>query len=161
MTTHYLSVNGEQLEFDAEPDTPLLYVLRNDFGLNGPRFGCGLAQCGTCTVHLNGTAIRSCVMPVGSVLGKDGNKIITLEGIGTPENPHPIQQAFIDEQAVQCGYCVNGQIMGALDLLRRKPDPTDTEIKKAMTPYLCRCGTHLRVVRAIKRAAKKLGGENL
>lgn len=158
MTGKYISVNGECRSFEADLDTPLLYVLRNELGLNGPRFGCGLAQCGACTVHFNGSAIRACVFPVGSALASDGHSIITLEGIGTPDRPHPIQQAFIDEQAVQCGYCLNGQIMGAVDLLRRNPAPTDEQIKQAMTPYLCRCGTHLRVIRAIKRAAQATGG---
>lgn len=158
MATGHLKVNEELYPFEADLDTPLLYVLRNELELNGPRFGCGLAQCGACTVHFNGSAIRTCVFPVGSALAKDGNEIQTLEGIGTKENPHPIQQAFIDEQAVQCGYCLNGQIMGALDLLNRNSEPDEHEIKQAMTPYLCRCGTHLRVMRAIKRAARNMEG---
>src|SRR5438552_16618815 len=129
---------------------PLLYALRNDLGLHGPTFGCGLAQCGACTVHLDGKAVRSCVMPLAAV---GTQKVVTLEGLGTDELPHPVQQAFIDEQAVQCGYCINGMIMQSAALLMRNPKPTDQQIKAELTNNLCRCGTHLRIVRAVKRAA--------
>jgi nicotinate dehydrogenase subunit A len=129
---------------------PLLYALRNDFGLHGPRFGCGLAQCGACTVHLNGESVRSCVTPVSAAVGKN---IVTLEGLGTSEKLHPLQEAFIVEQAAQCGYCINGMIMQAASLLNKNTRPTVNEIKTAMAANLCRCGTHLRIIRAIQRAA--------
>ncbi|HWP34114.1 MAG TPA: (2Fe-2S)-binding protein [Thermodesulfobacteriota bacterium] len=144
-------VNGVSRTLDVEPDTPLLYVLRNDLGLNGPKFGCGLAQCGACTVIMDGRAIRSCVTPVSRAAGR---RITTLEGLGTPDKPHPIQQAFIEEQAVQCGYCINGMIMTAKAFLDRTPNPTERQIKQALAGNLCRCGTHLRIVRAVQRAAK-------
>jgi nicotinate dehydrogenase subunit A len=130
---------------------PLLYALRDSLALRGPRFGCGLAQCGACTVHIDGKAVRSCVYPVSTV-GK--GKVTTLEGLGSLEHPHPLQQAFIDEQAVQCGYCISGMIMQAKALLDTTPHPTDGQIKDALARNLCRCGTHLRIVRAVKRAAK-------
>jgi nicotinate dehydrogenase subunit A len=130
---------------------PLLYALRDDVGLHGPRFGCGLGQCGACTVLVDGKAARSCVMPVDAMAGK---KIVTLEGLGSPGKPHPLQQAFIAEQAVQCGYCINGMIMQAAALLQTNKKPSEREIKAALAENLCRCGTHLRIVRAIKRAAE-------
>ena len=130
---------------------PLLYALRDDVNLHGPRFGCGLGQCGACTVLVDGKAVRSCVMPVGAMASK---KIVTLEGLGSPGKPHPLQQAFIAEQAVQCGYCINGMIMQAAALLQTNKKPTEQEIKAALAENLCRCGTHLRIVRAIKRAAE-------
>jgi len=145
-----LVVNDKARTLDVDPDTPLLYVLRNDLALHGPRFGCGLAQCGACTVLLEGAAIRSCVTPVSSV---ERRKITTLEGLGSIARPHPIQRAFIEEQAAQCGYCINGMIMTAKALLDKTPDPTDGEIKQALAGNLCRCGTHLRIVRAVRRAA--------
>jgi nicotinate dehydrogenase subunit A len=146
-----LKVNGRTTTIQADdPGMPLLYALRNDLGLHGPRFGCGLAQCGACTVHLNGVAVRSCIMPVSAVAGKD---ITTLEGLGTPEKLHPLQQAFIAEQAAQCGYCINGMIMQAASLLRKNPHPSVSQITAALAGNLCRCGTHLRIVRAIQRAA--------
>ncbi len=145
-----LVVNDRSRTLDVDPDTPLLYVLRNDLALHGPRFGCGLAQCGACTVLLDGVAIRSCVTPVSSV---ERRKITTLEGLGSVARPHPIQSAFIEEQAAQCGYCINGMIMTAKALLDRSPNPTEREIKQALAGNLCRCGTHLRIVRAIRRAA--------
>jgi nicotinate dehydrogenase subunit A len=129
---------------------PLLYALRNDLSLHGPRFGCGLAQCGACTVHLNGDAIRSCVTPVSAAVGKN---IVTLEGLGTREKLHPLQEAFIVEQAAQCGYCINGMIMQAASLLTKNKRPNISEIKTAMAANLCRCGTHLRIIRAIQRAS--------
>jgi nicotinate dehydrogenase subunit A len=146
-----LNVNGQVRVADTDPSTPLLYILRNDLELNGPRFGCGLAQCGACTVIINGKAVRSCVTPVRSV---QNQAITTLEGLGSVAKPHPLQQAFIDEQALQCGYCMNGILMNAKVLLDQNPNPTDDEIKEALDPILCRCGSHLRVIRAIKRAAK-------
>jgi nicotinate dehydrogenase subunit A len=128
----------------------LLYPLRDDLGLHGPRFGCGLAQCGACTVHLDGNPIRSCVFPAVSAVG---HRVVTLEGLGTVDKPHPLQQAFIDEQAVQCGYCINGMIMQSAALLTHNPKPTEQQIKAELANNLCRCGTHLRIVRAVKRAA--------
>jgi nicotinate dehydrogenase subunit A len=130
---------------------PLLYALRNDLDLHGPRFGCGLAQCGACTVHVNGKPVRSCVFPVSKAAG---TAILTLEGLGTPEKLHPLQQAFIEEQAVQCGYCINGMIMQAKALLDENKKPTETQIRQALAGNLCRCGTHVRIVRAVKRASE-------
>ena len=146
-----LSVNGRAVSVSVDdPETPLLYVLRNELGLHGPRFGCGLGQCGACTVHIDGNAARSCITPLSSVA--DG-KVVTLEGLGTDEHPHPVQRAFIDEQAVQCGYCINGMIMQSAALLAHNPKPTELQIKAELANNLCRCGTHLRIVRAVKRAA--------
>jgi nicotinate dehydrogenase subunit A len=145
-----IRVNGTDHDVTAEPDTPLLYVLRNELSLSGPKFGCGLGQCGSCTVHVDGAPRRSCVTAVSTVAGKE---VVTLEGLGTPERPHPLQQAFIDEQAAQCGYCINGMIMRAAALLARTPRPSRDEILSAMDANLCRCGTHMRIVRAIERAA--------
>ena len=151
MPTVNLTLNGRSRTLEVEDlDMPLLLVLRNDVGLHGPRFGCGLGQCGACTVHVNGTPTRSCVTPVGTVSGKE---VLTLEGLGTPERPHALQKAFIDEQAVQCGYCMNGMIMQAKALLDANPKPTEAQIRDAMQSNLCRCGTHVRIVRAIQRAA--------
>jgi nicotinate dehydrogenase subunit A len=149
-----LHINGQARSLTVEADTPLLYVLRNDIGLSGPKFGCGLAQCGACTVNVDGHALRSCSVPVSAVAGRD---IVTLEGIGSPEKPHPLQKAFLDEQAAQCGYCTNGMIMQAKMLLDRNVKASDGEIRQAMANNLCRCGTHTRIVRAIKRAAKEMG----
>jgi nicotinate dehydrogenase subunit A len=145
-----ITVNGKQHEATATADTPLLYVLRNELQLHGPRFGCGLAQCGACTVHLNGKAIRSCITPVAGVVGQ---KVTTLEGLGTVENPHPIQTAFVESQAAQCGYCQNGFIMTGAALLGRIAVPTEAQIRKELGSLQCRCGTHMRYIRAIKRAA--------
>ncbi|GAC1416112.1 MAG: (2Fe-2S)-binding protein [Candidatus Velthaea sp.] len=148
------NLNGRPVSVSVDdPEQPLLYALRNDEKLHGPKFGCGLAQCGACTVHLDGRAVRSCVMPMSAVAGKS---VVTLEGLGTPEKPHPLQAAFIKEQAAQCGYCINGMIMQSADLLQRKKHPTDHEIKAELAENLCRCGTHLRIVRAVKRAAGTL-----
>jgi nicotinate dehydrogenase subunit A len=150
-TTIRLTVNGQVASVVVDdPNMPLLYALRDDLGLHGPRFGCGLSQCGACTVHLGGNAVRSCVTPI-SMVGTQ--PVVTLEGLGTPEKPHPLQQAFIDEQAVQCGYCINGMIMEGAALLARNTSPSEVEIKAALAGNLCRCGTHLRIIRAIKRAA--------
>jgi nicotinate dehydrogenase subunit A len=150
-TTVTLRVNGKPHTLTVDdPDTPLLFALRNDLGLHGPRFGCGLAQCGACTVNIDGRAVRSCTFPVTKAAGTD---VLTLEGLGTPDRLHPLQQAFIEEQAVQCGYCINGMIMTAKALLDRNKRPSEREIKEELARNLCRCGTHLRIVRAIKRAA--------
>ena len=148
-----ISVNGRRHRVQATPDTPLLYVLRNELRLYGPRFGCGLAQCGACTVHLNGVAARSCVVPVSAVVGK---RVTTLEGLGTPKKPHPIQQAFVAEGAAQCGYCINGMVMQSLAYLKKNPHPTEAEIKRALNANICRCGTHYRIVKAVQRAAKAM-----
>jgi nicotinate dehydrogenase subunit A len=145
-----LNVNGKSRMVETDPTTPLLYVLRDELDLNGPRFGCGLGQCGTCTVIINGNTVRSCSFPVSSAKGK---QITTLEGLGTVAHPHALQAAFVEEQAAQCGYCMNGMIMTAKVLLDRNPHPSDEEIKRALESNLCRCGSHLRVIRAVKRAA--------
>jgi len=143
-------VNGEARVVDVDPDTPMLYVLRDTLALKGPKFGCGLAQCGACTVHVDGAAVRSCVLPVEAV----GNKAVTtLEGLGTSAKPSKLQQAFIDEQAAQCGYCVNGMIMTSAALLAKNNSPSEAEIRDALADNLCRCGTHKRIVAAVKRAA--------
>jgi nicotinate dehydrogenase subunit A len=149
-----LDVNGTVHTIDADPDMPLLYALRNDIGLNNPPFGCGLAQCGACTVHLDGQPIRSCVTPVSAV---GAGKVVTLAGLGTPEKPHPIQKAYVDEQVPQCGYCINGWIMTAAALLNRNKKPTDSEIKNALSGLKCRCGTHMAILRAVHRAAETMG----
>jgi nicotinate dehydrogenase subunit A len=148
-----LKVNGVTHQLDIDPNTPLLYVLIDDLGLYGPKFGCGLGQCGSCTVLVNGSAIRSCVTLVESV---GGSEITTLEGLGTLEKPHPIQQAFIDEQAAQCGFCVNAVIMTAKAFLDRNPKANDEQIESALSTVLCRCFTHVRMLRAIKRYAREI-----
>jgi nicotinate dehydrogenase subunit A len=149
-----ITVNGKRHDVDESAgETPLLYVLRNDLELKGPRFGCGLSQCGACTVHIDGEAVRSCMMPVAAV--GDG-QIVTLEGLGTPEKPHPVQKAFIDEQAAQCAYCMNGMIMQIEPFLRKTPHPTETQIREALADNLCRCGSHIRIIRAVKRAAETM-----
>jgi len=145
-----LQVNGDSHDIDADPSTPLLYVLRNELALHGPRFGCGLGQCGACLVHLDGRAAFSCILPIAAV---GGRKITTLEGLLENGKPNKLQQAFIDEQAAQCGYCISGMVMRAETLLRVNPRPTDDEIRRHMRPNLCRCGTHAAIMRAIKRAA--------
>ncbi|WP_455280852.1 (2Fe-2S)-binding protein [Cupriavidus necator] len=150
MTTFKLNVNGKPHTVSVDGDTPLLYVLRNEIGLHGPKFGCGLGQCGACTVLLNGTATRSCLLPVSTLRGAN---IVTLEGLGTPERPHPLQSAFIEEQAVQCGYCINGMLMSAAGLLRSNANPGESEIREALAGNLCRCGTHTRIIKAVRRAA--------
>lgn len=146
-----LIVNGQVHDVEVDSSTPLLDVLRNDLNLSGPRFGCGLGQCGACTVLLNGTPIRSCVIPVSAT---QGNDITTIEGLGTLEALHKVQQAFIEEQAAQCGYCANGMVMSAAALLERNPAPSDQEIRQALDSYLCRCGTHTRIIKAVKRASE-------
>jgi nicotinate dehydrogenase subunit A len=145
-----ITVNGQPHEVPAEPDTPLLYVLRNDLGLNAPKFGCGLSECGACTVLVDGEAVRSCIYPVSDVAGK---QVTTLEGLGGPDHLHPLQQAFIDEQAAQCGYCISGMIMTAAAFLNQNPTPDEPAIRQALAGNLCRCGTHVRILRAISRAA--------
>ena len=153
MTAIQLTVNGKAVLVSVDdPNVPLLYVLRDDLGLHGPRFGCGLGQCGACTVHIDGVAVRSCVMPLSAVKGK----VVTLEGLGTEARPHPLQRAFIEEQAVQCGYCINGMIMQSAAFLQTKHNPTEQEIRAALAENLCRCGTHLRIVRAVQRAARTM-----
>jgi nicotinate dehydrogenase subunit A len=144
-------VNGKAVSVDAEPDTPLLYVLRDDLKLNAAKFGCGLGQCGACTVLIEGEAAFSCITPISMLEGKH---VTTLEGLGTAAQPGKLQQAFIEEQAAQCGYCIPGMMMRATALLRKTPNPTDAQIRTAMQPNLCRCGTHMRILRAVKRASQ-------
>ena len=150
MSVINLKVNGRSHTLDLDPATPLLYALSDDLELHGPKFGCGLGQCGACTAIVNGAAVRSCVTPVSTVVGKD---IVTLEGLGTPEKPHPIQKAFIDEQAAQCGYCLNGVVLTAKAFLDQNPKATDEQIHQAMSTVLCRCFTTTRMMRAIKKYA--------
>jgi len=145
-----ITVNGKRHQVTASANTPLLYVLRNELGLQGPRFGCGLAQCGACTVHVGGRALRSCVTPVAAV---GTQKVTTLEGLSKGEQLHPVQQAFIDEAAAQCGYCINGMVMQSVFFLKRNPRPTEEQVKKALAANICRCGTHYRIVDAVMRAA--------
>jgi nicotinate dehydrogenase subunit A len=144
-----LTVNGNSHQLEIDPATPLLYALRNELGLNGAKFGCGLGQCGACTVLVDREAVYSCLLPV---VAAQGRQIVTVEGLGSADHPGPLQQAFIDEQAAQCGYCIAGMIMRAQALIERNPAPAITEIQAAMEPNLCRCGTHMRIVRAIRRA---------
>lgn len=146
-----LEVNGQKSDVSAMADTPLLLVLRNDLQLNGPKYGCGLGECGACTVIVDGVAARSCVFPLS---GAAGREIVTLEGLGTRQAPHPVQQAFIDEQAAQCGYCLNGMIMTTKALLDRNPNPSEAEVRNALSGNLCRCGTHIEILRAVLRAAR-------
>jgi len=153
MAAFTLRVNGQNHRVDVDPDTPLLFVLSDDLALRGPKFGCGLGQCGSCTVILKGEAVRSCVIPVNSV---GTSEIATLEGLGTPEKPHPIQQAFIDNQAVQCGFCINGVIMTAKAYLDKNARASDVNIRQALSGVLCRCGTHTRMMQALRQYA--LGG---
>jgi len=157
MASVSLDVNGRVQRAEVELDSPLLYVLRDNLGLNNPRFGCGLGQCGACTVLVNDEAVRSCTLPVSSAVGK---KIVTLEGLGSPERPHPIQQAFIDEQAFQCGYCINGWVLVSKTLLDKNPAPTDDQIRRGLDGLVCRCGSHTAVFTAVRRAADamKKGG---
>ncbi|MFL5238283.1 MAG: (2Fe-2S)-binding protein [Rhizomicrobium sp.] len=148
-------VNGKTVSITIDDsDMPLLYALRENLELHGPRFGCGLGQCGSCTVHVDGKAIRSCITPLSSIAA--GQKVVTLEGLGTIEKPHPVQKAFIDEQAVQCGYCINGMIMESAAFLATNKKPSEADIKQALANNLCRCGTHVRIVAAVKRAAASI-----
>ena len=148
-----VAVNGSVHELAVPPEAPLLYVLRNDLGLNGPKYGCGLGECGACTVLLDGVAARSCVLPLRAV---GARRVVTLEGLGSASALHPVQRAFIDEQAAQCGYCLNGMIMTTAALLARSPSPDEAEIRAALRYNLCRCGTHVEIVRAVKRASRLL-----
>jgi aerobic-type carbon monoxide dehydrogenase small subunit (CoxS/CutS family) len=143
-------VDGQDQTVTVDPDMPLLYALRDDLGMSNPHFGCGLAQCGACTVHLDGAPIRSCVTPTSAA---EGRQVTTLAGLGTPEHPHPVQQAYIDEQVPQCGYCINGWIMTAAAFLRDNRNPSEDQIREALTGLKCRCGTHMAILRAVKRAA--------
>lgn len=155
MATYSLVVNGNRRSVNSwDPNQPLLYVLRNSLGLHGPKFGCGVGQCGSCTVLIDGKPARSCVTRIAAVTGK---RVITIEGLGSPEKPHPVQAAFIAEQAAQCGYCTNGMVMAAIALLRQTPKPTPEQIKGALAANLCRCGSHDRVLRAVQRAANQGG----
>jgi len=150
-----LTVNGQPREVMTDPEAPLLYVLRNDLGLTGTKYGCGLGQCGACTVIVGGQAVRSCLLPVRAVAGQ---VVTTIEGLGSPERPHPLQATFIEEQAAQCGYCTPGIVMTAKVLLDQTPRPTEAQVKQALAGVLCRCGTHERVIRAVMRAASMAGG---
>ena len=150
MARHDMQVNGSKRSVQADADSPLLYVLRDQLELHGPKFGCGLGQCGACTVHIDGQAVRSCVYPVSAV---GDRKVTTLEGMGSSAKPSALQQAFIDEQAAQCGYCINGMVMQAADLLKRNPKPSTQQIREGLAMNLCRCGTHQRIVRAVQRAS--------
>jgi aerobic-type carbon monoxide dehydrogenase small subunit (CoxS/CutS family) len=150
MTTIRFTVDGAAVAVEAaDPAMPLLYALRDDLGLNNPHFGCGLAQCGACTVHLDGEPVRSCLLPVSVAQGKT---ITTIKGLGTPDKPHPLQRAWVEEQVVQCGYCVNGWLMTAAAVLRKNPKATDAELRESLAGLKCRCGTHVSILRAIKRA---------
>jgi nicotinate dehydrogenase subunit A len=150
--TKTLTVNGKRVSIKYDdPNMPLLYVLRDNLGLHGPRFGCGLGQCGACMVHIDGAAVQSCVTPLSAVDAKQN--VLTLEGLGSPEKPHPVQKAFIDEQAAQCGYCINGMIMQSAAFLAKNKKPSEGDIKNALANNLCRCGTHARIVRAVMRAS--------
>ena len=147
------SVDGKTVTVNADPNMPLLYALRNDLGMTNPHFGCGLAQCGACTVHLDGEPLRSCVMPVSAVTNR---KVTTLKGLGTPEKPHPLLAAYVEEQVPQCGYCINGWIMTAAATLRKNPRATDAQLREALAGLKCRCGTHVSILRAIKRAQAEM-----
>jgi aerobic-type carbon monoxide dehydrogenase small subunit (CoxS/CutS family) len=149
MATFRMTVDGKGVSVDAEPEMPLLYALRNDLGMSNPHFGCGLAQCGACTVHLDGEPVRACVLPVSAASGR---RVTTLRGLGTPDKPHPLQAAYVAEQVPQCGYCVNGWIMTAAAYLAKSPKAGDAELREALSGLKCRCGTHVSIMRAIKRA---------
>jgi aerobic-type carbon monoxide dehydrogenase small subunit (CoxS/CutS family) len=154
MATLRFTVDGKRVSVEADPSMPLLYALRDDLGLSNPHFGCGLAQCGACTVHLNGEPVRSCVLPLSVAQGKT---VTTIRGLGTPEKPHPLQQAYVEEQVPQCGYCVNGWVMTAAALLKKNPKATDAQLREGLAGLKCRCGTHVSILRAIKRAQGMLG----
>jgi len=151
-----LEVNGRRHLLQVPADAPLLGVLRNDLALNGPKYGCGLGQCGACTVLLDGKAARACVIPVGAVAGRS---VVTLEGLGSRDAMHPVQQAFVDAQAAQCGYCLNGMIMSTVALLSRQPRPTEAQVRDALSHNLCRCGTHLEILEAVRLAAERMAAE--
>jgi aerobic-type carbon monoxide dehydrogenase small subunit (CoxS/CutS family) len=149
MARYRLTVDGKAVTLDAEPEMPLLYALRDNLGMNNPHFGCGVAQCGACTVHLEGEPVRACVMPVSAAAGKT---VTTIKGLGTPEKPHPLQAAYVAESVPQCGYCVNGWIMTAASILKKNPKASDAELREGLAGLKCRCGTHVSILRAIKRA---------
>ena len=149
MATYKFTVDGKRVSVDAQPEMPLLYALRGDLGLNTPHFGCGLAQCGACTVHLEGEPVRSCVLPVSAAANKT---VTTIAGLGTPQKPHPVQAAFVAEGVPQCGYCINGWVMTSAALLKKNPKATDAELRDGLAGLKCRCGTHVAILRAIKRA---------
>lgn len=153
MSRASLKVNGQTHEVDTDPQCPLLYALRDNLSMNNPRFGCGLGQCGACTVLMDGRAVRSCTLPVSRAIG---HEIVTLEGLGTPNKPHPVQAAFIEEQTFQCGYCLNGWVLTAKALLDKTPNPTDTEMRSAFESLVCRCGSHMGIFAAVRRAAAAL-----
>ncbi|MGC2520470.1 MAG: (2Fe-2S)-binding protein [Burkholderiales bacterium] len=153
MATIKFTVDGKTVSVNADPGMPLLYALRDDLKMKNPHFGCGLAQCGACTVHLNGEPVRSCVLPLSAARG---NRITTLQGLGTPEKPHPLQAAFVEEQVPQCGYCINGWVMTAAAFLKKTPKATDAQIREALAGLKCRCGTHVSILRAIKRAQQQM-----
>jgi nicotinate dehydrogenase subunit A len=148
-----LKINGQMHTVDADPDCPLLYALRDNLSMNNPRFGCGLGQCGACTVLVDNKAVRSCMLPVSRAVGKE---IVTLEGLGTPDHPHPVQAAFIEEQTFQCGYCLNGWVLTTKALLDKNPNPTDAETRAALESLVCRCGSHVRILAAVRRAAESM-----
>ena len=154
MPQYTIRVDGQSHTIEADADMPLLYALRDDFGLPNPHFGCGLSQCGACTVHINGRAVRSCSTPVAQAAGQE---VKTLNGLGTPDRPHPVQKAFLEEQVPQCGYCINGWVMTAAAFLDTKKNPTDAEIKTALAGLKCRCGTHMGIMRAVKHASEMMG----
>ncbi len=149
-----LEVDGRPQTLRADPEMPLLYALRDDLALDNPKFGCGLGQCGACTVHVDGQAVRSCITPVSAV---EGRRVTTLAGLGTPDRPHPVQAAYIEEQVPQCGFCINGWIMTAAAFLRDNPKASDAEIRQALSGLKCRCGTHMAILRAVRRAADAMG----
>jgi aerobic-type carbon monoxide dehydrogenase small subunit (CoxS/CutS family) len=155
MATFKFALDGKAVSVNAEPEMPLLYALRNDLGLNNPHFGCGLAQCGACTVHLDGEPVRSCVMPLSAAAGK---RVTTIKGLGTPDKPHPLQAAYVAEQVPQCGYCINGWVMTAAAVLKKNPKASDAELREALSGLKCRCGTHVSILRAIKRAQATMSG---
>ena len=149
MAKYGFTVNGKKVSVDADPAMPLLYALRDDLKMDNPKFGCGLAQCGACTVHLNGEPVRACVMPVSAAAGKT---VTTIKGLGTPAKPHPLQAAYVEEQVPQCGYCVNGWLMTAAALLKKNPKASEAQVRDALAGLKCRCGTHVSILRAVKRA---------
>ena len=153
MATYRLTVDGKRVSVDAQPEMPLLYALRGDLGLDNPHFGCGLAQCGACTVHVDGEPVRSCVLPVSAAANKS---VTTIAGLGTPDKPHPVQAAYVAEGVPQCGYCVNGWVMTAAALLKKNPKATDAELRDGLAGLKCRCGTHMAILRAVKRAQSSM-----
>jgi aerobic-type carbon monoxide dehydrogenase small subunit (CoxS/CutS family) len=155
MATFKFALDGKAVSVNAEPEMPLLYALRNDLGLNNPHFGCGLAQCGACTVHLDGEPVRSCVVPLSAAAGK---RVTTIKGLGTPDKPHALQAAYVAEQVPQCGYCINGWVMTAAAVLKKNPKASDAELREALSGLKCRCGTHVSILRAIKRAQATMSG---